>query len=679
MENRVAFVDAGRRELRVSEVRDPELLGPVDWGLHCHLDLYRSYLYPPYDEHNVLCLGMGKLAGSCIPGTHRLTLCFRSPLWEGFFFSTIGGAAYAFRHLGVDYLTVEGKADTPLAVALKGTPSGLECRFREIPLQELFEIYREHGGEEGVYALQDFLLEEFGGWYRHRESTMEYRVLCVGPASLHTNLGGVFSSAVKGDRGELGSEDWAARGGPGSVLARAHGVVALVVGGKNEWRRFPGANLADLKEADRVFQKLVGKGVMKAASEATVKYRYDGSVGSGGTFGVNYFVLREMAIMFGWSTVNLPKERRLELYERLIRSRYLKQFDGEITSRKHLRPSLEFSSPTSRPWVRVKVWKNCGEPCPGVCKKVRDKYKKDYEPYEANGPNCGIFDQRAAERAVYAVDSLGFDAIEFGNTCGWLFECLHLGLLHPHELGLDGRPSFDPLSFDPQDSERNAALLERLARAVAYGENELSRWVGEGVRRAAREFTRRFGERVRELGKRFEDLAVYVAFGEGGSITPAMYWSPGNFMPVPIQGKYFTFYHSEFREPEEFAELCYQRAVKEMYSENNGLCRFHRGWSERILPHLLEEAWGVKVDYDAHCRKILWRIAEYNRRAGVGPVFFEGERVMDVVTSMAREFSEKSEGGRKWWARFQEDKKGAAREYWERFRERYERLLANPT
>ncbi|TDA36417.1 MAG: glyceraldehyde-3-phosphate:ferredoxin oxidoreductase [Hadesarchaea archaeon] len=675
MESRVAFLNAGKKELRISEVKDPNLLGPVDWGLYCHLELYRSYLYPPYDEHNVLCLGMGKLAGSCIPGTHRLTLCFRSPLWEGFFFSTIGGAAYAFRHLGVEYLALEGRAETPLAVALKGSPSGLETKFRELSPGELQEIYKGYGGEEGVYALHEFLLEEFGGWYRKRGSQLEYRVLCVGPASLHTNLGGIFSSAVKGEKKDVGAGDWAARGGPGSVMARAHGVIALVLGGRNEWRKFPGVNLADPEEAEEVFKKLLGKGMMKVASEATVKYRYDEAVGSGGTFGVNYFVLRELAIMFGWSSVNLPKEKRLELYERLIRAKYLKQFDQEITSRKHLRPSLEIPSKFSRPWVRVKVWKNCGEPCPGVCKKVRDRYKKDYEPYEANGPNCGIFDQRAAERAVYRVDSLGFDGIEFGNTCGWIFECLHSGLLQPHELGLEENPSFDPSSFHPSDSWKNATLLEKLAEAVAYRENELSGLIGEGVRRAAKEFDRRFEERVRKTGKRFEDLAVYVAFGRNGSITPAMYWSPGNLMPVPIQGKYFTFYHSEFKEPEEFAELCYQRAVKEMYSENNGLCRFHRGWSERILPRLLEEAWGIKVDYDAHCKGILKRIVEYNRRAGVGPVFFEGERIVDVVATMARELSEKNESGRKWWEKFQRDKWGAAKEYWERFLRKYEELV----
>ncbi len=672
MKNRVAFLNAGEKKVRLSEEDNPEIIGPVDWGLHCHMNLYESYRYPPEDEHNVLCIGMGKLAGSCIPGTHRLTLCFRSPLWEGFFFSTIGGAAYAFKNLGVDYLTLEGKSDEPMIVALKGKRSGIEVKFRTIPMDELVEIYRGSGGE-GAYALQKFLVEEFRSWYTERGNPMDFRGLSVGPASLNTNFGGIFSITVKNGELDEGSEDWAARGGPGSVMFKAHGVVGVIFGGTNDWREFPNTDLKDLERADEVFLRLLGKPVMKAASEATVKYRYDESVGSGGTFGVNYFVLRDSTIMFGWRTVNMPKEKRTELYERLVKGHYLSQFDREITAKRYLRPSITMTSPDARPTVRSKVWKNCGEPCPGVCKKIRGRFKKDYEPYEANGPNCGIFDQRAAEMAVYTVDSLGFDAIEFGNVCGWIFECLHEGMLRPEELGLGDVPSFEPDSFDLRDSHKNMGLLVRLAESVAYGENEIARSIGKGTRRAAKELDRKFGERVR--GQKFEDLAVYVAFGREGSITPAMYWSPGNFMPIPIQGKYYTFYHSEFREPEEFADLCFMRAVKEMYSENTGLCRFHRGWGEKIIPKLIEEAYGVKVDYEKHNKRILAKIREYNRRAGVDPVFWESERVIDIVSTMAREFADKNEWAKEWWERFCKDKHGAAREYWSRFLKRYEELL----
>jgi glyceraldehyde-3-phosphate dehydrogenase (ferredoxin) len=41
--------------------------------------------------------------------------------------------------------------------------------------------------------------------------------------------------------------------------------------------------------------------------------------------------------------------------------------------------------------------------------------KRSTKPYEALGPNSGIFDQRAAEKAVKEVEVMGFDAIAFGN------------------------------------------------------------------------------------------------------------------------------------------------------------------------------------------------------------------------------------------------------------------------
>lgn len=673
MKSKVAFVNVQRDKLQIKEVDDPEILGPVDWGLHCHLEHYESYKYPPYDERNVLCIGMGKLAGSCIPGTHRLTLCFRSPLWDGFFFSTMGGAAHVFKNIGVDYLTIEGKSEKPKIIALKGTVRGIETISNTIDFEDLIKIYKGYDDLKGVYALQKFVLDEFLERYKDGEKRLDIRAMTVGPAALNTNFGGIFSLAVKKD-GEIdeGSEDWAARGGPGSVMARAHGLVALVFGGDNDWRTFGKKDLRKMENADKIFRESLGKSMMKIVSDATVKYRYDESVGSGGTFGVNYFTLRDQTIMFNWGMVHLPKEKRLKLYEVLVKNCYKAQFDREITERFDLRPSVSLPF-GSRPIVKTKVWKNCGEPCPGLCKKVRGSFKKDYEPYEANGPNCGIFDQRAAEFAVGTVDSLGFDAIEFGNVASWVFECIHRGLWEPEEIGLSGKPIFDPDTFKLEDSLENAKLLVQLAESVAYGENEAARIIGMGIRRAAKKLDEELNDGD---GERFEDFAVYVACGDEGSIVPAMYWGPGNFMPIQIPGKYHTFYHSDFREPEEFAELCFERALKEMYSENTGVCRFHRGWGEKLLPKLLEESYGIKIDYDEHNKKIFAKIDEYNTKAGLKPVFWEGERVIDVVATMAREYAEKTETAKKWWNMFNRDKKSAAKEYWTRFLVRYEELAA---
>jgi glyceraldehyde-3-phosphate dehydrogenase (ferredoxin) len=154
-----------------------------------------------------------------------------------------------------------------------------------------------------------------------------------------------------------------------------------------------------------------------------------------------------------------------------------------------------------------------------------------------------------------------------------------------------------------------------------------------------------------------------------------MYWAPGNFMPILIPGKYYTFYHPEFDEPEDFANKCFGRAIKEMYSENTGVCRFHRGWAEKILPRLFEEGYGTEVDYDRHNKRILAKINEYNTKAGLKPDFWKSERVIDIIVAVSREFADSIESARKWWDKFNQDKMGAAKEYWTRFLIKYEELL----
>ena len=64
---------------------EEKILGPVDYGWH------RFNLYP-----DSFTFGEGLLAGSSIPGSRRLVFCSWSSQWDGFFVSSMGGAAYTF-------------------------------------------------------------------------------------------------------------------------------------------------------------------------------------------------------------------------------------------------------------------------------------------------------------------------------------------------------------------------------------------------------------------------------------------------------------------------------------------------------------------------------------------------------------------------------------------------------
>ncbi|RLE57359.1 MAG: glyceraldehyde-3-phosphate ferredoxin oxidoreductase [Thermoprotei archaeon] len=650
LESKVLVIDVTNLNVREEKVKG--ILGPISWGLHCHLEKYESFKYDVFDEHNVLCAGIGKLAGSVIPGTQRLVFTFRSPITGGFYISSLGGGGIPLLALGIDYLVVEGRAREPVVVLLKNLGKGVEAAFEPLPREELFRIYREYRGEIGVYALERYLLEKYRDQYLYDGRYVTFRIYCVGPAAWSTRYGMIFSSVIRNGEIDVGAEDFAGRGGAGSVLARCHNVVAMLIGGVESKRTFPASDLRDVKVTDDVFNSVMGKPMSKAAFDATVKYRYDPSVGSGGTFGVNMSTLKEKSVLFNWKSIYLGKEERLRLWESLIRDHYLKQFNEEIIANK------------------PKTFKTCGEPCPAVCKKVWGKYKKDYEPYAALGSFIGIFDQREAEKVVHTADALGYDAIYIGQVIAWVFECLEKGLLTPKDLGLDKVPCIDPENYRIEYSSMNAELAIKVLEGIAYALNDVYKVLGDGARRAAYILEEKFKDRVAKVGTRFRDLLVYTPYGKDGDMLPTMYWAPGNVMPIPIQGKYLTVYHTEFAEPEEFAQKCFTRAIKELYSEEGGLCRFHRGWGEKVLPKLIEVGYGVKVNMDEHCRELLKKIAEYNVKAGASVCFWDSRRTIDYVFTAAKEV-----GFTTWFEKYRRDPEATAREYWERFYSKYTELL----
>ena len=110
-----------------------------------------------------------------------------------------------------------------------------------------------------------------------------------------------------------------------------------------------------------------------------------------------------------------PRKIRLAQHTAFVREHYLQQFNAEIIQPKH--------------------FAHCGEPCSVACKKYDRIYKKDYEPYQALGPQCGVFDQRAAEELNHFVDAMAVDAIQMGGMVSWIMECVRDGLIDPAEFG----------------------------------------------------------------------------------------------------------------------------------------------------------------------------------------------------------------------------------------------------
>ena len=181
----------------------------------------------------------------------------------------------------------------------------------------------------------------------------------MGPAAQATDFGAIGSVPI--NDGKLSTVDtWAGRGGLGSKLLQQHGIAAVIYGGTFVDDDFRDRTVADQWFKDKYQKKMLAKDV-----EATVKYRFDPRFDTGGTFGVNYATMGGRLLAFNYRTIYMPEDERRELHQKFIVEHYLRQFNEETIVPRNQR--------------------NCGEPCPAVCKKSKDHYKKDYEPYQTMG------------------------------------------------------------------------------------------------------------------------------------------------------------------------------------------------------------------------------------------------------------------------------------------------------
>jgi len=603
---RVLFVDPSTGFYRMRRYRVGDYFGPVDLGIHLA------------DRHRSLNFGAGLFAGSILPGSNRLVVTGFSPAWRGFYVSSLGGAALVFDNLGLNMVSLVGKAPTPSILYLNRR-HGEEVDVEVSPV-DLGKAFAR--GRGGFYGLMEEVLERFGSRYE-----TDPRVLAVGPAAASTDFGAIGSAPVV--KGRLTHADtWAGRGGMGSKMLQEHGVAAVIYGGT-----FVDEDFRDRTVADSWFRERYEKKLATKDFEATTKYRFDPKFETGGTFGVNFATVKGRLMAFNYRSLALPESERTALWERLVVPHYLAQFNEETIAKRQQ--------------------STCGEPCAAVCKKLRDEYKKDFEPYQTMGPLCGVFDQRAAELLNGAADAAGFDAISVGGVLAWLMECILTGELTPEELGVTRLPRWDATAFDAvADSRHNAELGVELISSILSGRVDLS------------EGPRKWGRRVaREKGTRVLDRFVYLASGRRGWMVPNQYWTPGALAPMPMMGKYYMFYGPEFFPPRTLGKVCAERMLAELAIDDLGVCRFHRGWAEEMLPEIVGSVYGLKDEY---LKAIAVTASRINSRNA--SVFWESERDLDFVASYLsrRRDVEKDPDPElaRWAAAFEEDRHEAALSFW---------------
>jgi glyceraldehyde-3-phosphate dehydrogenase (ferredoxin) len=605
---KVLLIDAASGFYRIQKYSLGDFFGPVDLGLHLA------------GRHDSLNIGAGLLSGSIFPGSNRLIFSGFSPCWGSFYVSSMGGAGLVFDNLGINLLAVIGRAAMPSLLAVNRS-GGEEIQVKIEPI-DIDRVWNQ--GRGGVYAVMDDALARYGGDYAEAP-----RILAAGPAARATDMGAIVSAPITDGRVSF-VDTWAGRGGLGTKMFQKHGLAGIIYGGTHLDEDFRDRRVADQWFIDKYQKKLAAKDL-----EATTKYRFDPQFATGGTFGVNFATLGGRMISFNYRSLYWNEADRLDIHKKLVVDHYLKQFNEETILPKHQR--------------------TCGEPCAAVCKKMKDEFKKDYEPYQALGPLCGIFDQRAAERLNHKADELGFDAISAGGVLAWLMDALADGLVTPEEVGAKEKPVFDPKGFAVEtDSDHNARIGMDMLQAIIDGRGILN--LAEGPRKLARRLAR---DRGREVMDRF----VYNANARQGWMAPNQYWTPGVLSPMAIMGKYYMHYGADFLPPRELGRKNAGRLVKELMLDNLGICRFHRGWAEDMVPEIMENLFGLR---DAYTRNALLTACRINSRNAA--VFWEPGRNADLVHTFFKRRRD-VEGDRDprliaWIERFDKDKGEAALEFW---------------
>ncbi len=605
---KVLMVDATSGFYQMKRYSIGDFFGPVDLGIHLS------------HKYNSLNIGTGLLAGSIFPGSNRLFFTGISPCWHGFYVSSMGGAALVFDNLGINMLSIIGKAARPSLLYLnRNHGEEIEVELLEVVPEMIWEQ-----GRKGVYAVMEYAIKIFGHRYEN-----DPRVLATGPASLYSDFGAIGSAPVK--KGEVTFVDtWAGRGGFGTKLLQEHGILGIIYGGTHIEEDFRDRLVADQWFTDKYNQRMLVKDI-----EVTTKYRYDSKFNTGGTFGVNYATMEGNLLAFNYRTIYWTEQQRIALHQRFVINHYLQQFNEET--------------------IQTKQQKNCGEPCAAVCKKMNNHYKKDYEPYQTMGPLCGIFDHRAAEFLNHHADRLGFDAISVGGVLSWLMDCLDQELLQPRELGVDGKPKWDVEGFDiVADSMHNAKLGIALLDQMVIPEGKLM--LNFGARKFARHLSRLKGKKVL-------DLFVFNAFARQGWMVPNQYWTPGAFSPMAIMGKYYMHYGRDFKPPRELGRENARRMILELMIDNLGFCRFHRAWAEEMIPEIVEKIFGCKDAFLRSLRLTASRITSRN-----ASVFWESDRCFDMVHTFLKKKKEVDGSNSPdldyWIGFFDRDKHAAAYEFW---------------
>ena len=245
-----------------------------------------------------------------------------------------------------------------------------------------------------------------------------------------------------------------------------------------------------------------------------------------------------------------------------------------------------------------------------------------------------------------------------------MIDCLAEGAIPAAEYGL---PEPDGIKFDFAKSREEHDLVEDGMRHSQYAMALVDALLWEPKAEVFRKGIRSAAHAMQQAHPEGNPLhkAVFLNHREEGYMVPNQYWVPGMGSPMPLMGKYYVYYGNDFMAPYALGQKNVERMVYELSTDNYGVCRFHRNWSETITDEILKAHYGLDIDFKAHHYKLA---QEINEAEGNQATPWETDRMADLFegyldywVEMGLEEPEFLE----YVKMLKEDKKGAMYEFWQ--------------
>jgi len=152
---------------------------------------------------------------------------------------------------------------------------------------------------------------------------------------------------------------------------------------------------------------------------------------------------------------------------------------------------------------------------------------------------------------------------------------------------------------------RNAKYAIKLIDSILF--DDRAAVFRKGIRPAAYELDKLYPD------TKPMDRAVFLSHGENGHMVPNQYWVPGMGSPMPIMGKYYVYYGGGFTTPADLGRKNVERMVMELINDNCGVCRFHRQWSEPLSSKIINDRFGLDIDFKAFHYEMAKEIKEHEQ------------------------------------------------------------------